>query len=633
MAIAISYPHLPRPRSVPSLPYSQTLTLTLRRRRSLPLFSPRSKPSSSSPVQRSHLRSLPLSQIEPFVVSEWEPILKGWICSAMAVYCLSRTVPCVGHLPSVLCEIGSDRMVSEGLRLAALAGARSAAAYLQHAFLWEAALRSAYGIRVHIFDRVLMRDLGFFEGSGSVPTGDVAFRITSEASDVADTVYALLNTIVPTTLQLIAMVSQMVMISPTLSLIALMVIPCMSLVVAHLGVRLHEISNKAHSSVAKLSAYLNEVLPSMLAVKANNGEIKESSRFKKLAFDELVLNLSKKKMKALIPQAIRAIYIGGLLMLCAGLLVVSRNSVDASNFLSFLTAVALLIEPIQDVGKAYNELKQGEPAIERLFDLTRFTCKVVTENPQAFDLETVRGDIKFCGVTFRYGDDMPPILDNLNLHIRPGETVAVVGPSGGGKTTLAKLLLRLYDPHSGRILLDDYDVQDIRLECLRRHIALVLQDSMLFSGTVAENIGYRDPTGTVDMARIENAAKIANADDFIKDFPEGYETNIGQRGSLLSGGQKQRLAIARALYQNSSVLVLDEATSALDSRSELLVRQALERVTANRTVLIIAHRLETILMADRVVILEGGNLQEVPKSALLAQVGRSASPELTDLIV
>lgn len=195
MAIAISPPHLPPPRSVPSLPSSQTLTLTLtlRRRRSLPLFSPRSKPSSSSPVQRSHLRSLPLSQIEPFVVSEWEPILKGWICSAMAVYCLSRTVPCVGRLPSVLCEVGSDRMVSEGLRLAALAGARSAAAYLQHAFLWEAALRSACGIRVHIFDRVLMRDLGFFEGSGSVPTGDVAFRITSEASDVADTVYALLN--------------------------------------------------------------------------------------------------------------------------------------------------------------------------------------------------------------------------------------------------------------------------------------------------------------------------------------------------------------------------------------------------------------------------------------------------------
>ncbi|XP_010931129.1 ABC transporter B family member 29, chloroplastic isoform X1 [Elaeis guineensis] len=581
--------------------------------------------------QESHCRALPftssspLFEIAPFIQSEWEPILKGWICSAVSVYCLSSAIPRVGRFPSAMAAgIGSNRMVREGLALAALAGARSVTGYLQQAFLWEAALRSVYRIRVHVFDRVLQRDLGFFEGNDGVPAGDIAYRITAEASDVADTVYALLNTVVPNTLQVIAMATQMVVVSPALSFMAALAIPCTSFIIAYLGQRLREISRNAHLSVARLSAYLNEVVPSILAVKANNGELKESMRFQMLSLDDLEKLLRKRKMKALMPQIVQALYIGGLLLFCAGSLVVSKNSFDASGFLSFIMALTLLIEPVQDVGKAYNELKQGEPAIERLFDLTRFKSKVI-EKPDAVDLDSITGDIKFCGVTFRYADNMPPVLNGLDLHIKPGERVALVGPSGGGKTTLTKLLLRLYDPHCGCILVDNHDIQDIQLKSLREHIVLVSQDIMLFSGTVAENIGYRDLIGKVNMEQVENAARISNADEFIATLSDGYKTNIGQRGSLLSGGQKQRLAIARALYRKSSVLILDEATSALDSKSELLVRQALERMMANHTVLIIAHRLDTILMADRVLLLDRGKLEEVSKSSLLAQDGQHAS--------
>ncbi|XP_072950852.1 ABC transporter B family member 29, chloroplastic isoform X3 [Typha angustifolia] len=604
---------------LPSKTLTLPKTLTLSRSRTNLLFSqfPKSFSSSVSPlssrVEFYHAQvfpssspfslSSPLCHIEPFILSEWEPILKGWICGAVSVYCLSRTVPCVGRLPCFLRETGSDRAIREGLILAALAATRCVAAYLQQGFLWEASFRSAYRVRAHVFDRVLERDLGFFEGNTGVPAGDVAFRITSEASDVADTVYALLNTIVPTTLQLIAMSAQMVMVSPVLSLIAALVIPCMSLLIGYLGERLREISNEAHSTVAKLSAYLNEVLPSMLTVKANNGESKESLRFQRLALDDLVKNLRKKKMKALIPQTVHGMYIGGLLVLCAMSLIVSRNSFDASNCLSFLMALALLVEPIQ-----------------------------VCDKPQAVDLYSVSGDIKFCNVTFKYLENMPPVLDGLNLHIKPGERVAFVGPSGGGKTTLVKLLLRLYDP-CGCIFLDDHDIRDIRLRSLRKHIVLVSQDAMLFSGTFSENISYKDDTGKVNMVQIENAARIANADEFIKTFPEGYDTDIGQRGSLLSGGQKQRLAIARALYEESSILILDEATSSLDSRSELFVRQGLNHLMANRTVLIIAHRLETVQLADRVFVLDGGKLEEVPKSALFAQDGQLASLELSKLII
>ncbi|XP_039123879.1 ABC transporter B family member 29, chloroplastic isoform X2 [Dioscorea cayenensis subsp. rotundata] len=563
----------------------QTLTLTL----TLPSRSSRSFSLSASTIPSSCSPS-PLFDISPFLRSEYRPILSGWLCSAISVCCLSTAVPCLGRVPSALAAASPDRIVRDGLRLAFLLSLRSVACYLQQAFLWEAALGAAYRIRVHVFDRVLEQDMGFFEGNGGIPSGDVANRITTEASDIAETVHALLNSTVPNTLQLIAMASQMINISPVLSLASGMAFPCMLLIMTYLGDWLRRVSNKAQLTGAMLAAYLNEVLPSMLFVKANNGRLIEGFRFQRLAHDDLMGRLGKKKMKALIPQI------------------------------------------IQGVGKAYNELKQGEPAIERLFDLTRFSTKVI-EKPNVVDLDRVSGDIKFSGVTFKYAENMPLVLNELDLHIKAGETVAFIGPSGGGKTSLAKLLLRLYDPTYGTILVDNHDIQDIRLQSLRDQIVLISQDTMLFSGTVAENIAYRHLTGTIDMDQVEKAARVANADEFIRTLPRGYETNIGQRGSLLSGGQKQRLAIARALYQKPSVLILDEATSALDSRSELLVRQALEHLMANHTVLVIAHRLETILMADRVFLLSGGKLKVVPKSSLLPKDGKQASPELSKLII
>lgn len=456
---------------------------------------------------------------------------------------------------------------------------------------------------------------GFFEGGGAVSSGDVAYRITAEAADVADTLYALLNTIVPSALQLSAMASQMLVISPALSLISAMVIPCTALAIAYLGTRLRKISKKAQLSISALSAYLNEVLPAILFVKASNAEFCEIARFERLAYADLSALLTKRKMKAFIPQIVQIIYFGALSILCVGSMVVSSGCFDGCSMVSFITSLIFVVEPIQDVGKAYNEWKQGEPAIERLFDLTRFKSKV-TEKPDAVDLDHVSGDVKFCDISFRYGENSPLVLNGLNLHIKAGETVALVGPSGGGKTTLIKMLLRLYDPLHGCILVDNQNIQNVQLESLRRHVGLVSQDISLFSGTVAENIGYRDIMTKIDMEKVELAAQTANADEFIRKLPKGYQTNIGPRGSSLSGGQKQRLAIARALYQDSSILILDEATSALDSRSELLVRQAVERLMENHTVLVIAHRLETVLMAKRVFLLDDGKLQELTPSLL-----------------
>ncbi|KAL4183101.1 hypothetical protein AMTRI_Chr11g153480 [Amborella trichopoda] len=582
--------------------------------------SPLSNPFSQSFFVQNPLKiPFPLSSfdpIKPFLLSQHQPILKGWIFSVISVLALSRIVPMVGKFSTMMPLMKLGSLVREGSAIAALVLIRLMANYWQQAFLWEAALNASYEIRVDVFERVLQRELGFFEGTSGAFSGDISYRITAEASDIADTIYALIYTIVPYTLQLFAMSFQMVAISPVLYLITSLVIPCMCLVIAYLGEKLRKISKKAHHTVAKLSSYLNEVLPSMIVVKAYNAETCESLRFQKLAHDDLSQHLRKKTMKAFIPQVIQVIYVGIIFVFCVGSLVVSGGAFDGSHIVSFITSVFLLIAPVQGVGKAYNELKQGEPAIERLFNLTSLQSQVF-EKPDAITLNNVKGDVKFCDVSFQYGDKVTPVLNGLNLHIKPGETIALIGPSGGGKTTIAKLLLRFYDPICGQILIDNQDIQDIRLESLRRHVALVPQDIMLFSGTVAENIGYRDLMGEINMEEVEHAARVANADEFIKKLTQGYQTNIGPRGSILSGGQKQRLAIARTIYQNSSILILDEATSALDSRSELLVRQAVKRLMDNHTVLIIAHRLETILMADRIVSLDGGKLKEVSHSSLL----------------
>ncbi|XP_017254440.1 ABC transporter B family member 29, chloroplastic [Daucus carota subsp. sativus] len=570
-----------------------------------------------------------LDSIKPFVTSEWENILKGWLCSAVSVYALSKIVPRVGEFSSVMSR-GVIGLRQEGLKIGGLFFILVVASYGQQAFLWDAALNCVYKIRVHVFDRVLERDLVFFESGNGVSSGDIAYRITAEASEVADTVYAILNTIVPSTLQLSAMATQMLVNSPLLSLISVLVIPSMTLVITYLGEKLQKISKEGNISIAALAAYLNEVLPSILFVKANNGEPSESLKFQRLACADLSERLKKKKMKALIPQIVQIIYFGVLFILCFGSLAVSGGSFDCSRLLAFMTSLVLLIRPIQDVGKAYNELKQGEPAIERLFDLSRFKSQM-TEKPDAVDLDSVRGDITFYDVSFGYKEGMPLVLDGLSLHIKAGETVALVGPSGGGKTTFVKLLLRLYDTVSGCIHIDDININNMRLGSLRRHVGLVSQDVTLFTGTVAENIGYRDIMTEIDMKRVEAAARTANADEFIDRLPQRYATNVGPRGSTLSGGQRQRLAIARALYQNSSILILDEATSALDSRSELLVREAVQRLTEDHTVLIIAHRLETVLMAERVLLLDAGKLQEIPRSSL--QVDEKISLTSAGLVI
>ena len=295
-----------------------------------------------------------------------------------------------------------------------------------------------------------------------------------------------------------------------------------------------------------------------------------------------------------------------LLLLLLGGWQISAGNLTGQQFGSFVIAALMLIDPISHLTDDYNEFKQGQASVDRIFELMQIQPAVV-ESPTAASLPPVTGKVELESVSFGYQSDQP-VLKQLSLIVYPGEAVALVGASGAGKTTLVNLLPRFYDPQSGRVLIDGVDVRSVTLRSLRRQIGIVPQETVLFSGTIAQNIAFGQKL--FDPTAVQAAAEVANAHQFISQFSQGYHTWVGERGVNLSGGQRQRIAIARAVLLNPRILILDEATSALDSESEALVQEALERLTQNRTVLIIAHRLATVRRADRIVVIEQGQIVE-----------------------
>lgn len=486
--------------------------------------------------------------------------------------------------------------------------------YLQGYFIGYVGQRVVTDIRELVFRNMQKQPLSFFD---KIPTGSNISRIVNDTaliqSTVSDSVAAILKDI----LSIIGLVAVAIHMEWKLSLIAFIVLPFSIYPIVAFGKKLRKIGLNLQRYVARLTSFLHETITGQRIVKAFSMEEYENKRF--VGENETLFRIVMKrtKIRALshpVMEVIGGIAIGAVIWY-GGREVILGNSTPGT-FFSFMTSLIMLYEPIKKLNKENHNIQQGLAASQRVFELIDREPEVL-EKTDSKKLENVQGVIELSDVSFRYDDKM--VLNNIHLKIKKNEVLAVVGKSGVGKTTLVNLIPRFYDITEGRLEVDGIDVRDVTLDSLRKNIALVTQDVILFNDTIRSNIAYGvEP----DENRLFDAAKMAYAHDFILKLPKGYDTVVGEKGIRLSGGQKQRIAIARALYKNAPILILDEATSSLDAQSEIEVQKALENLMKGRTTIIIAHRLSTIINAHRIIVLEKGMIvQEGTHTSLMDQEG------------
>ncbi|MDW8305048.1 MAG: ABC transporter ATP-binding protein [Acidobacteriota bacterium] len=461
-------------------------------------------------------------------------------------------------------------------------------------------------LRKELYDHLLKQSSAFFEKHR---TNFLVSRLVVSATAIELAVSANLRDVLKESFALVFFVAAAFYYNWRLMLGALIIGPIIALITSKFSKTLRRLSEEAFEGNKVLTDTAQESLSNQHIVKAYRAEKRESRRFAKVAERIAQANLRSGKISAFSPPTISLI---GVLLISAllffGLRDISLGRMEASEFFAFLFFLFRSYDPIRKISRQHNELNKAFAATRDIWNILDENS-VLPEKSNAIEIKDLHDKIEFKNVSFSYKPYGKKVLDNVSLQIPRGKVIALVGESGSGKSSLTKLIQRLYDPTEGSILWDGIDLRDIKVASLRKQIALVTQETILFNDTIRYNISYGKPDATDE--EIQKAAEIAYAHEFIKSLPQGYDTIVGERGQFLSGGQRQRIAIARAILLNAPVLILDEATSSLDAESEHLVQKALANLMKDKTSIIIAHRLATIRQADVIVVMEKGKIVEI----------------------
>jgi len=494
-----------------------------------------------------------------------------------------------------------------GILLLALLGVyavKGVFSFGQQYFVWWAGSRAVMDLRNDVYEHLQKLSLRFYEGQ---QTGQIMSRLTTDIQVVQEGLTRNALQMITAFLTMAWGVCFILVLNWRLSLLSILALPVVLLAISSAGKRIRRASEQIQSRLADIQTVLQETINGVRIVKSFGGEEREALRVRKEGMDAFRAIMRSVRVGAALPAFVELVGAFGIALVIAyGSYLIGVGITTIGGLTKFVFAadkVATSARRYSGIMMAYNQMLN---AASRTFEILDEEPDVV-DMPGAVELKEVVGRIDFRNVSFSY-ERGRPVLQNISFHIDPGECVALVGASGAGKSTIANLVPRFYDPDEGCVLLDGRDIREIKLSSLRRHIGLVPQETVLFAGTVRDNIAYGRPEATFD--EVVEAAKAANAHGFISALPDGYDTVVGERGVKLSGGERQRIAIARAILKNPRVLILDEATSSLDSESERVVQEALEKLMEGRTTLLIAHRLSTVRRATRILVLEGGRIVE-----------------------
>jgi ATP-binding cassette subfamily B protein len=537
-------------------------------------------------------------------------LVAGGLCMVVFVACWPLLAWLAGQLIPAI-GAGDFGRVLQVISLAlAVFMLQKVAQFGQDTLLAGPALRVSQELRRGLFARLQRLDFGVLE---KLSAGDLTYRLTEDADRVGEVIYKTIQDTTPSALQLVVVFGYMVWLDWKLSLGTLLLAPLVAVLVSLFGAKVMGAAEKSQKQVSELASLLGEAIAGLPLVRAFAAEPWLQQRFETEIDLHRRARYRTQRLLALQYPVVGFLEAAGILaVLLMGAARIQSGDLNGQGFSSYVAALLMLIDPISHLTTNFNEFQQGQASLKRLRQIEREAVEP-PDRPHAQALGPVAGELALEQVSFSY-EPGQPVLRELSLQVKPGQVVALVGPSGAGKSTLFSLLLRFNTAQSGRVLLDGRDLADLRASELRKAVALVPQQSAVFSGTVADAIAFGRPAS---LEQIQAAARLANADGFIEALPEGYQARVEERGSNFSGGQLQRLAIARAVLGDPAVLLLDEATSALDAESEQAVQRGLDQAMAGRTVLVIAHRLSTVQEADSIVVLEQGRIVDQGNHDLL----------------